>query len=157
MYPAKMSKFYIDNPVYSMRIQREMFKIQYKKGFIMKTLTPFHYQILIDNENWVWLNVDFTHRDYPFDAPELYVMRMGRRWNITKIDWVCGYKFSYLLKQCIFNIMHSPSGMMAHVRKKQRWGILRTAPMLMLWRKRATERLYHPSRIDFARILEEDG
>lgn len=28
-------------------------------------------------------------------------------------------------------------------------GILRAAPMMMLWRKRATERLYHPSRIDF--------
>lgn len=34
-------------------------------------------------------------------------------------------------------------------------GILRCAPMLMLWRKRATERLYHPSRIDFAAEVRE--
>lgn len=42
-------------------------------------------------------------------------------------------------------------------RKKAYMGLLRTMPMMMLWRKRATERLYHPSKIDFARILEEDG
>lgn len=29
-------------------------------------------------------------------------------------------------------------------------GLIRTIPMMMLWRKRATERLYHPSRIDFS-------
>ena len=34
-------------------------------------------------------------------------------------------------------------------------GLLRTIPMMMLWRKRATERVYHPSRIDFAAELRE--
>ena len=156
MYPTMISEFYSTNPQYSRRVQKEMFRIQYEENFVVQTLTPFHYQILIDNENWIWLDVDFTYTSYPFEPPEMYVMRLGRRWDMTKIDWHCGFKFKYLLDQCIFNIMHSPSGMMAHVRQKQRWGILRTAPMLMLWRKRATERLYHPSRIDFTRIMEED-
>ena len=35
-------------------------------------------------------------------------------------------------------------------------GIMRCAPMLMLWRKRATETVYHPDNIDFARIMSED-
>jgi len=35
-------------------------------------------------------------------------------------------------------------------------GIMRCAPMLMLWRKRATESVYHPGNIDFARIMSED-
>ena len=115
--------WYKNNPVYSMRIQKEMFKIQYKERIPVKMFTPFHYQVLIDNENSVWLDVDFTHRNYPFEIPELYVMRLGRRWDITKVDWACGFKFKYLLNQCIFNIMHSPSGMMAHVKKKQRWDL----------------------------------
>ena len=149
-------EFYVESPRYSRRIQKEMFRIQYKENFIVQTITPFHYQIMIDNENRVWLDVDFTDVIYPFEPPELYVMRLGRRWDVSKIDWECGFKFERLLDQCIFNIMESPSGMMAHVRQKQRWGILRTAPMLMLWRKRATERLYHPSRIDFAKIMGED-
>ena len=34
-------------------------------------------------------------------------------------------------------------------RKKVHMGLLRTMPMMMLWRKRATERLYHPSRMNF--------
>ena len=149
-------EFYVESPRYSRRIQKEMLGIQYKKNLIVQTITPFHYQIMIDNENRVWVDVDFADVIYGFEGGGLYVMRVGRRWDISKIDWVCGFKFEYLLEQCIFNVLHSPSGMMAHVIQKQRWGILRTAPMLMLWRKRATERLYHPSRIDFAKIMEED-
>ena len=40
--------------------------------------------------------------------------------------------------------------------RKLRWvGLLRCIPMLMLWRKRATERLYHPSRIDFTAWVDD--
>jgi len=38
---------------------------------------------------------------------------------------------------------------LAHRRQQRnlRWGLLRAAPMLMLWRKRATERVYHPDNM----------
>lgn len=38
---------------------------------------------------------------------------------------------------------------LAHMTQQRnlRWGLLRAAPMLMLWRKRATERVYHPDNV----------
>ena len=157
MHPTNIPKFYLENIIYSDRIQKEICELKYNDTITIKTISNFYYQILIDDKEWIWLNMDFTNVKYPFEPPELYVLRDKRRWDVTKIDWTCGYTLKYLLDQCIFNIMHSPSGMMAHVRQKRLWwGIFRTAPMLMLWRKRATERLYHPSRIDFAKIMEED-
>jgi len=34
-------------------------------------------------------------------------------------------------------------------RRRLLWGVLRCAPMLMLWRKRAAEAVWHPSRLSF--------
>lgn len=38
---------------------------------------------------------------------------------------------------------------LAHEKQQRnlRWGIIRTVPMLMLWRKRATERVFHPDNM----------
>ena len=40
-------------------------------------------------------------------------------------------------------------------RQKRINGLIRCVPMLMLWRKRATEAVFHPSRIDFVEQLKE--
>jgi len=40
-------------------------------------------------------------------------------------------------------------------RKLRLMGLLRCIPMMMLWRKRATERIYHPSRIDFSAWVDD--
>jgi hypothetical protein len=40
-------------------------------------------------------------------------------------------------------------------RQKRINGLIRCVPMLMLWRKRATEAVFHPSRIDFVKQLKD--
>ena len=47
-----------------------------------------------------------------------------------------------------------PAGTVAvHSRAARLMGMLRAAPMMLLWHKRAVERLYHPSRMQFEDCL----
>lgn len=151
-YPPIIPEWYIENNFAFERLIREIVHLTIR----YKSITPYHYQLLIDYDNWIWANIDFTNIHYPFEPPQIYVIRDGKRWDVTKIDWLPTYNLRDLITDAKFNILQSPSGMMGTIRKKCMWGMFRCAPMLMLWRKRATERLYHPSRIDFRKIMEED-
>jgi hypothetical protein len=95
-------------------------------------------------------------RDFPFLCPLVRFVNFHDLHGLVRCEcegsWYAGSRISKLLV-----IVHMRTEAIFEPRrtKLRLMGLLRCAPMLMLWRKRATERLYHPSRIDFVTELRE--
>ena len=104
--------------------------------------------------NGVNLTLTF-HCDHPFHPPNIEFNNYDEPVEIikcmTKNSWSPAMESGKLMV-----LVHSlTERVLAPQRALRLMGILRCAPMMMLWRKRATERLYHPSRIDFEGELKE--
>ena len=83
------------------------------------------------------------HEDYPFEPP------------LIKTDLTCDQIDPTSWSPAATGMMvlaavHQQIQPEIEQRKKRWMGLLMAMPMMMLWRKRATERLYHPSRMDFS-------
>ena len=91
-------------------------------------------------------------KDYPFEHPRIKFINFRDDNNAIKSlcesDWYCAKRLDQII-----HTLHTEMEKVRIVRAGR--GILLCAPMMMLWRKRATERLYHPSRIDFGGELKE--
>jgi len=91
-------------------------------------------------------------RDYPFDRPRVKFINFRDDNNAIKSlcesDWYCAKRLDIIIQT-----LHAEMEKVRVIRAGR--GILLCAPMMMLWRKRATERLYHPSKIDFDGELRE--
>ena len=85
-------------------------------------------------------------RDFPFKSPSIKFIDFRDVGNAIKFscenEWSCGMRIDSLIRE-----LYRATESVRMVRAGR--GILLCVPMLMLWRKRAAESLYHPSRIDF--------
>lgn len=82
-------------------------------------------------------------KEYPFNPPSIHMDGICDK--VDERAWTPATTGVAIL----ISIYHSSE----LEQRRKRWaGLLRTMPMMMLWRKRATERLYHPSRMDFSVI-----
>lgn len=88
-------------------------------------------------------SIDVRYQSYPFHIPRLRGVPEQVECSIGE-DWTPAVKMIGI----IASVYHE-SKSHERVRKRIIMGLLRTIPMMMLWRKRATERVFHPSRMDF--------
>jgi len=96
-------------------------------------------------------SIDVTNQSYPFHVPRLE--------NVPE-HVICGFANGWTPATTMLGIIttvYHETGSYDRTRKRIIMGLLRTIPMMMLWRKRATEAVFHPSRIDFAKELKELG
>ena len=109
----------------------------------------YKWMVVLANGVYVVLTMG---RDFPFVGPSINFINFRDDGDAIKTscenDWHCARLLSAVVEE--LNVQTDSVRMVRAGR-----GILLCAPMFMLWRKRATERLYHPSRIDFAAELRE--
>ena len=116
---------------------------------------------------WVW---PFKSRDgYIYLFGDMYCISEGLRAFFTDLKLEQHTSFYEWKDAACYNDMGDGRMLSIHrayvfvtkipadLRRIRMMGLFRCVPMLMLWRKRATERLYHPSRIDFSIIKTNDA
>jgi len=98
----------------------------------------------------------FIPAGFPFRSPKVNLLNFDDHHGLIKSE--C--EEAWHTASPIGNMLHELYMIVERVMERKRMikrgrGLLRSVPMMMLWRKRATERLYHPSKIDFAGIMAE--
>jgi len=139
---------------YEVRVGRELVQCRLNHPSVVRRVKTRHGNLFkwkVTLVNGVVLSLTFG-KSFPFEAPRISFLNFSDPHGLIACEceapWGCGVRVPTYL-----------TAVYAHTETilypKRLMGILRCAPMLMLWRKRATERLFHPSRIDFVGELRE--
>jgi len=123
--------------------------------FDLELINDLSTEWMVTLTNGVQLELSISHH-FPFYCPFVKLVNFDDPHGLIACEcessWHCGSRISKLL---VIVYMKTQAIFEARRRRLCLMGLLRTIPMMMLWRKRATERVYHPSRIDFAAELRE--
>ena len=137
---------------YQRRIANELAALLPAYSGVISSVTsedPTRWEVTL--VNGVCVTVDFVH-NFPFRSPSINFTNFIDNHHLSKCRVEYGWEVAAAVGSMLVNAYAETEVVLV---PKRRMGLLRCAPMLMLWRKRATERLYHPSRIDFVTELKE--
>jgi len=98
----------------------------------------------------------FIGGGFPFTAPVLQFKNFYDHHGLIKCQCESAWTTASRVGKFLVNVYTLTETVFEEKRRRLRFmGLLRTVPLMLLWRKRATERLYHPSMIDFESELNE--
>jgi len=143
---------------YTRRIMKELEHCVHGYRDVVRNVTTSDdslYQWSVELMNGVKLNM-FISSEFPFRTPIIQFKNFHDHHGLIKCQCEASWCTATPIGKFFVTVYSLTEASLEETRRQKRMrGLLRTVPFMLLWRKRAIERLYHPSRIDFEYELNE--